>query len=612
MLIAIVVVVVVIIAAVAAVLLTSTTPTPTKPTNWLDRGFKMEIYYNTGNSARQTAATLMKTNLEKLNPGKIVITVTGLEWSVYLQKQQSGAMPAYWLGWAPDYADPNDYTVPFLLSGGTFPQTIGYHNATLDALVQQAGSDVNPVTRANELKNVSLAAQKEAIYIWLSQGSVLTCMRSWVSGFAFNPLYSNLIYYLLNKTASSTTPDTFTMGEISGNPQYLDPAQDYETAGGEVLQNVMETLIFYNGSHTDEFTPVLCTEVPTLANGGINASGLNYTFHIRPGVTFQDGSAFTAADVVFSVARELRLNDPHGPAWIIGEVMIPDYYNATKNPAGVFGAGGNITATSGVPMSAIQGAVWAKNDTTVQFNLTQKDPAFISRLAFNSVSIVSLTNTLAHSSNKPYSQTAFTWVNTNPIGTGPYKFQEFQANQFISLTRYDDYWAGPAKIKNILLKQYATDNARLSALKLGDVDAAIIPRTIQESLYPDVTSGNVVMTNSSSLNVNFMGLNQDINTTGLNPTLNDIPSNFFADVKVRQAFNYAFDFNTFNNQTLKGTAIQPNGPIPKGLFGYVAPPEVPVYEFNLTKAANLLRSTVLPPTASVQKTTVLDSFIAKD
>ncbi|MDD1770065.1 MAG: ABC transporter substrate-binding protein, partial [Methanomassiliicoccales archaeon] len=548
----------------------------------------MEIFYNSGNSGRATAAQLLKTSLESLSPGKILITMTGLEWSVYLRMQQERAMPAFWLGWNPDYADPNDYAVPLLLSTGTYAQTIGFSNETIDSLVVQAGTDLNPITRAATLESMSVAAHEQAPYLWLAQSSVLTCMKSWVTGFEFNPLYSNLVYYMLDKSATSINPNTFVMGEISGNPQYFDPAQDYETAGGEVLQNVYETLVFYNGSHVDQFAPVLSTEVPTIANGGISADGLTYTFHLRHNVMFHDGvNTMSAADVKYSMMRELRLNDPHGPAWILGEALIPDYYSYNG------GTPGADDITGGIGASVIDAHVWAKDQYTVQFNLTQNDPAFLARLAFNSASVVSLNNTMAHSSNKPFSSAAFTWVNTHPIGTGPYMFQEYQPNQFITMSRWTGYWQTPAKIENILLKQIATDNGRLTALTstyAGSlVDAAIIPRGVQESLYSYVGSGEIVMTNSSSLGLNFLGMNENINKTGLNPILNNIPSDFFSDVRVRQAFNYAFDFTSYNNQVLKGTGLQPNGAIPKGMFGYVPPPDVPIYEYNLTKARQLLQ-----------------------
>jgi peptide/nickel transport system substrate-binding protein len=178
---------------------------------------------------------------------------------------------------------------------------------------------------------------------------------------------------------------------------------------------VFETLVFYDGGQASTFIPMLATEIPTVANGGISANGLNYTFHIREGVKFHDNASFlTAADVKYSIERELRLNDPNGPAWILGEVLVPDYYNGSKYGAGTFNATGVLSG--GIDSQAVfDGCMWVKNSTTIQFNLTANDPAFVSRLAFNSASIVSLNNTNANSANKPYSEAAFHWVNTHPI-----------------------------------------------------------------------------------------------------------------------------------------------------------------------------------------------------
>src|SRR5262245_36732596 len=81
----------------------------------------------------------------------------------------------------------------------------------------------------------------------------------------------------------SKDPTTFVLTTF-GDAETFDVALDYETAGGEIVQNMYDTLIFYNREKPTEFIPQLATEVPTVANGGISADGKTYTFKIRTGV----------------------------------------------------------------------------------------------------------------------------------------------------------------------------------------------------------------------------------------------------------------------------------------------------------------------------------------
>jgi len=110
-------------------------------------------------------------------------------------------------------------------------------------------------------------------------------------------------------TPGLKNPTTFTHLTF-GQPNNLDPAIAYDSASGEVIQQVYETLITYNGASADQFVPLLATEVPTVANGGISADGLNYTFHLKAGVKFHSGHTMDADDVVYSFARVLRMNWP--------------------------------------------------------------------------------------------------------------------------------------------------------------------------------------------------------------------------------------------------------------------------------------------------------------
>jgi peptide/nickel transport system substrate-binding protein len=112
---------------------------------------------------------------------------------------------------------------------------------------------------------------------------------------------------------------------VIGEPLTLDPAWDYESAGGEIIQNVYETLIAFDGSSAINLTPCLATEVPSIANGGMSTDGLNYTFHLRTAVQFHDGTIMDADDVIYSIKRCIMMNDVGGPSWMLTQVLYPNW-----------------------------------------------------------------------------------------------------------------------------------------------------------------------------------------------------------------------------------------------------------------------------------------------
>ncbi len=374
--------------------------------------------------------------------------------------------------------------------------------------------------------------------------------------------------------------NVFRYGSISGNYESLDPAVDYETVGGEILQNVYETLVFYDGASASTLKPMLATAVPTVANGGISADGLTYIFNIREGVKFSDGTTMTAADVKYSFDRALMLNDPHGPFWMYGQCLIPNYYNSTIYPASTFASNGNIVPS--ISQAVLNEHIWA-NGNKVQFNLTAPYPAFLAALAFNAGSVVSKAYVEAHGG---LTQTGYTYMASNTMGTGPYKVAEIKVDSYIKLVRNTHYWRAPATIETIIISQVADTNSRIMALKNGDLDAAAIPRAQRASVEgaPNIT----VVKGNPTFNIDFLGLNQKLNLTGANSELTNVPSDFFADKNVRLAFAHAFNYSLYIEETLQGMAIQPNGAIPQGMFGYDA--SVPIYNYDLVKAKQYLEN----------------------
>jgi len=403
-----------------------------------------------------------------------------------------------------------------------------------------------------------------------------------------------------------TVYKTVVVATIGGNPESLDPAYDYETVGGEIIQNVYETLMFYDGGSAEVLVPQLCTEVPTIENGLITNDGHIYTYNLREGVTFHDGTVMTSEDVFYSFARVLRLNDPHGPAWMVGELLIPNYYDyvwannrtiATEftsqdlkdklvvplYPAAEFDSSGIIKEYTGVSMDTIREHIWAKDDYTVQFNLTVAFPGWNYVITFGVGSIISKDYVELHGG---MTKAGYDYMFNHMCGTGAFSLEEYTPDSQFVLLRYDDYWKGPAKINKVIIMQVPDDNTRLLLLKSGQVDIAAIPRTLRNSVVGDA---NIEITEGlPTFNIDFIGLNQKINFNTTASKNTNVPANFFADKNVRLAFAHAMNASKLIETQFNGAGIQPNGAIPKGMFGY--DPDVPVYTYDVEKVKSYLKN----------------------
>ncbi|MGE5461812.1 MAG: ABC transporter substrate-binding protein, partial [Syntrophothermus sp.] len=97
--------------------------------------------------------------------------------------------------------------------------------------------------------------------------------------------------------ASLTADQKTFVRAISGDVTTLDPALAYDTISGEVIQNIYETLVFYDGANAGKFVPQLADSYQ------LSPDGLTWTFHIRPNVKFHNGNSLTASDVAYSFQR---------------------------------------------------------------------------------------------------------------------------------------------------------------------------------------------------------------------------------------------------------------------------------------------------------------------
>jgi peptide/nickel transport system substrate-binding protein len=158
-------------------------------------GFNLTVGYNSGNTNRQQASLILQRGVEALGPN-IHINVKDWEWSTYLgltlhtASGVPGPVGVFFIGWGPDYADPDDYVVPFAQTGGTYPQFTGFSNTTLDALITSAGGMPNSATRLDLYNQIQTSVINDNVYLLITEAKNFHVAKTWVHGWYYNPMLS--------------------------------------------------------------------------------------------------------------------------------------------------------------------------------------------------------------------------------------------------------------------------------------------------------------------------------------------------------------------------------------------------------------------------------------
>jgi peptide/nickel transport system substrate-binding protein len=442
------------------------------------------------------------------------------------------------------------------------------------------------------------------------------------------------------KQAQSKDPDTFVIAEY-GDIDNLDPALDYELLGQEVLQNVYETLVFYNKDKPNDFVPMLATKWDTSSDGKV------YTFTVRSGVKFSDGTTLKPSDIAYSLQRGMLAGGTISPQWLMVQPLLGAEYVdiADLIDPSLEDAPDKLKAADPAKLlaacHAVTNAITADDTAgSVTFHLAQPWGPFIATLAQPWGAALSKNWAIA---NKLWDGNCSDWQNyygprtdTDPItgkamGTGPYKLDHWTKGQEVGLTRNDNYWntdsplwpgapTGPAKIQTVLIKYVSEWGTRYSMLQAGDADEAVVDPAnyaqadslVGEKCTYDGSSANLYncqATGSGPLRVivglpgaqrkdAFFNFNINVPQQGGNQFVGSgkldgkgIPPDFFADVNVRRAFNYCFDWGTYVSQALYGEAQQATSIFLPGEPGY--DPNAPHYSFDLNKCADAFKASTL-------------------
>ncbi|MFB5763333.1 ABC transporter substrate-binding protein [Paenibacillus medicaginis] len=324
-----------------------------------------------------------------------------------------------------------------------------------------------------------------------------------------------------------------------GDSVALDPSITTDGESSKVSKQIFDTLLVYEEGSTKV--------KPSLAESyEVSADGLVYTFKLKSGVKFHDGTDFNADAVVFNFNR---WSDPNSPYKFEGDSF--DYYDS------MFGS----------PDNRVIKEVKAVDDLTVQFTLNAPQAPFLQNIAMTSFSIGS-PKAIEEKKEK---------FKSEPVGTGPFKFVEWKRNDSITLEKNPDYWQeGLPKLDKVIIRSIPDNTARFNALQNKEID-------IMEDLNADdlaVLESNPELQKIErpSFNVAYIGFN--------------VKKKPFDNPLVRQALNHAVNKQALVDAFFGGSAIPAKNPMPPTLWGYND--SIQDYAYDLEKAKSLLAEAGYP------------------
>jgi peptide/nickel transport system substrate-binding protein len=357
------------------------------------------------------------------------------------------------------------------------------------------------------------------------KGTLLACAT--IAGLAFG--------------AAAAQADTTLIIGIASDPTGLDPEAVENNTSGFIMSTVYDSLVRYKPGTTEV--------IPGVAEKwDVSPDGLTYTFHLKPGLKFSDGTPLDAKAVFWNVDRQLNKQNPE---YIYNTGPVEGYEDFTY---------GDIASYRVV------------NDSTIEFVFKQPSAPFLNSMAMVWNGLVS--PAAAAKWGKDY--------RNHPLGSGPFVFREWRQRDQIILDANPAYWGGKPHVDHLIFKELPDPQAAVLALKrgeiqiLGDVSSQTIPAIKADPDLEILTQPGLAV-------------------SGVALPVNVPP---FTDKRVRQALNYAVDKNAIDKALFAGLAVPMTSPLPEAQWGFDK--TIKGYPYDVKKAEALLKEAGVKPGLQVE------------
>jgi len=341
---------------------------------------------------------------------------------------------------------------------------------------------------------------------------------------------AGVVGYYLTMPTTPATKDTLVMGTTDSVETSLDPANAYDYFAWEIIRSIGAGLVDYKpgAAGPSDIIPDLAT------NWSVSTDGLQWTFTLRQGVKYDDGTVFNATHVKYSFDRDIQLADPNG-------------------------------AFVGIGFGDIIQDISVVDTYTVRFDLKIPFAPFLSLIAGEECVMVDPKYSAMHGSAWNYTTDVVLYHDSdprgsNPMGLGPYTLANWTRvagkDQSIKLVANPNYWnasAGIPKTKNIIIQFYADSPTLTLAITNGEVDIAF-----RQLAVTDINT----MKNNAKLKV-WQGTGAFIQYLCLQE------SRFpFNETNIRKAVGAAINRTMLVNTVFQGQAQNLYTMIPIGMSGH--------------------------------------------
>ncbi len=453
----------------------------TDGTDVWNMGFRIQMLYNQGNTVRQTVAEILAAKLYRVN-NKFLVDVLGMPYPAFLGAQRAGQIPIMTTGWQEDMHDPHNWYQPFITGAyGTRQHMPEELFNQLKALVDQGVAQADPAARSKIYFQLNQLYFDNAVGFPVVTATNHIFEQRWVQGRIVNPMFSGIQYATISKAAGAPNPTTFTKATTADLTD-LDPALAYDTTSGEILQNVYETLVYFDGWAMEKFVPKLAESFE------VSADGLTYTFKLRPNVKFHSGNVMTASDAAYSFQRGLLQGGYVSPQTTLAEAFFGvglDDISLLVDETGTLADDreGMVAADPALLKAAcetVKSVITADDAAgTVTMKLKQPWGPFLATIANPWGSVLEKKWVVENAGwdgscdtwqNFYAASTADDSINTITNGTGPFKLDHWTPSQESVLVRNPDYWGKAPALERVVVLPISEFGTRFAMLQAGDAD----------------------------------------------------------------------------------------------------------------------------------------------